>query len=278
MTDTTGVGTAALTAPGVSGETSGADGAPEGWLAGVADADLRGYGESKGFATPEDALSAYRNLERLMGVPKDRLLKLPEKPDDPAWGEVYERLGRPKEAGHYSVPEALREDPVVGKMRDVAHKANLTSAQWDAMHGALQATAEALTAERAASWEARSESELAALKTEWGSAYDQKVEMGRRAARLAGWDAETLSALESALGTGKLLRDMSALGARLAEAGYVATTDADRPGFVPGMSAAAAQAEIKRLQRDSAFVGRLNSGDREARAVWEQVIAAAAGG
>lgn len=262
-------------AAGAGGAAGGEAGAA-GWLAQVADADLRGFAESKGFEKPEVALSAYRNLEKMLGVPKERLLKLPEAADDPAWGEVYERLGRPKEPGHYSVPEALKDDPVTAKMREVAHKANLSSAQWEALSGALTETAEALTKEQTAGWEAKAAGELEALRTEWGSRFEEQTEIGRRAARAAGWDAETLTALESVLGTARLLKDMAALGAKLSEAGFVASTEPGKPGFVPGMSAAAAQAEIKRLQRDQAFVGRLNNGDREALAMWDQLNAAAA--
>jgi hypothetical protein len=261
---------------GAAGGAGGASGEAASWLAGVADADLRGFAESKGFDKPEVALDAYRNLEKVLGVPRERLLKLPEKADDPAWGEIYERLGKPKEAGHYSVPDALKADPVVGKMREAALAAHLTAAQWEAMQGSLMETATALTAERQAGWESKAAGEMQAVKTEWGAKYEENVEIGRRAARLAGWDADTLSALESALGTGRLLKDMHALGARLAEAGFVAPTEAGKAGFVPGMSADAAKLELKRLQKDSAFIGRLNAGDREARLMWEQLNGAAA--
>ena len=159
---------------GAAGGGSGG-GSDAGWLSQIADADLRGFAESKGFEKPEVALEAYRNLEKVMGVPKERLLKLPEKADDPGWAEVYERLGRPKEAGHYSVPEALADDPVVGKMREAAHKANLTAAQWDAMQGVLQETAAAVTQERTAGWEAKAAGELESLRSEWGAAYEEKV-------------------------------------------------------------------------------------------------------
>src|SRR4051812_22872278 len=103
MTDTTGSANAgnpdanasgtvdATTTAATTTTTTAAANAP--WYGGVADAELRGFAELKGWKSPDDALVSYRNLEKLQGVPPERLLKLPEKADDPAWSEIHGKLG-----------------------------------------------------------------------------------------------------------------------------------------------------------------------------------------
>src|SRR5690606_18358521 len=68
------------------------------WTSGFSD-DLKGFVQNKGFKDPASVLDSYRNLEKLMGTPKERLLRLPENMDDAnAMGEIYTRLGRPQTA------------------------------------------------------------------------------------------------------------------------------------------------------------------------------------
>jgi hypothetical protein len=92
------------TTPTTSGVIPTANGSD--WTSGLSD-DLRGYAQNKGFKDPGAVVDSYRNFEKLMGAPKERLLTLPEKSEDPAWGEVYNRLGRPLKPEEYqlSVPE-----------------------------------------------------------------------------------------------------------------------------------------------------------------------------
>jgi hypothetical protein len=77
------------------------------WYASIADESLRGRAELSKFDTPEKVLSAYVNLEKHIGVPPDRLLKLPETPDAPEWAEIKARipgLEVPAEAKDYELP------------------------------------------------------------------------------------------------------------------------------------------------------------------------------
>src|SRR4051812_7514574 len=76
--------------------SGGAPAAPADWTAGLNEA-TRGFVENRGFKDPQTLADSYVNLEKLMGVPKDRLLQVPEKDDDAeGWGKVYNRLGRPE--------------------------------------------------------------------------------------------------------------------------------------------------------------------------------------
>ena len=90
---------------GVQGQTTvaavpnGATAAPD-WTSSFQEQDKL-YITQKGFKDPAAILDSYKNLETLMGTPKERLLRLPDKPDAPEWGDIYDRLGRPKNANEY---------------------------------------------------------------------------------------------------------------------------------------------------------------------------------
>jgi hypothetical protein len=85
--------------------------------------DVKEYVGGKGFKDPADVVNSYRNLEKLRGVPADRLLKLPEKTDDPAaMAEVYAKLGRPEAADKYT--RALGDDFNDDVFKGIAAKAH----------------------------------------------------------------------------------------------------------------------------------------------------------
>lgn len=56
-------------------------------------ADFADLVTAKGWKGPDDVLKSYAELEKFRGAPPDRLIRLPEKPDDPAWTEIRSRVG-----------------------------------------------------------------------------------------------------------------------------------------------------------------------------------------
>ena len=89
---------------------------PGAWQAGFSD-DLRGYIGVKGFKDPASLADAYRNLEKLRGVPQERLLTLPEKfyGEDgkltPEGRTTLDRIGAPKKAEEYGFKPPEGVDP-----------------------------------------------------------------------------------------------------------------------------------------------------------------------
>jgi hypothetical protein len=66
--------------------------------------DLRGYQSIVNAKSPEDVGRMLVAAEKRLGVPADRLLTMPDKPDDPeAWGKVWNALGRPEKPEDYGV-------------------------------------------------------------------------------------------------------------------------------------------------------------------------------
>lgn len=241
-------------------------GAPAGgeqpWYTGIQDEGLRGYVQTKGFKDPAALADSYRNLEKLQGVPQDRLLKLPEKADDPAWGDVYKRLGRPDDAKGYELQ--FEGDPSFAeRFGGVFHEAQLTKAQAQKLNTAWNGYVEELLANDQRDRQERDAKDLQELKTEWGGTYDENVEVGRRAGREFGLSEDEFQQVSSALGSGKTLKLFQRIGAKLGEAKpFDPSGSGGNSGF--GMTPEAARARIQALSGDKEWTAKyLNGGAAE---------------
>jgi hypothetical protein len=241
------------------------------WLEGF-DADARGYVETKGFKEPADLLNSYRNLEKLRGVPAERLIKLPEKMDDAeAMGEVFDRLGRPEAADKYT--RALGDefnDDVFKGIASEAHKLGLTDAQFAGMQQA--------TAQFAAKVQEAQDAQIASEFDEWKGKNADGFNAAARAMAQAGVSEEQLEGILT--GNKAALYDFLAkVGAGLNEA---PVTQGDNPPAGFEMTPAAAKSKIQELMADEAFMKQYLSTNQKVRAPaiarMEALQKAAAGG
>ncbi len=222
--------------------------------------------QNKGFKQPAEALESYRNLETLMGVPKERLLKLPEAPDAPEWGEVYDRLGRPKNANEYTFkePEGVKGDP---QFKDWAqkqfHALGLTKSQGETLAAKWNEYAQGDVAKQKETYAANLKVEQGALQKEWGAAYEQQIKTCFKAAQTFGLGQEDVTKLENALGYSATLKFLAKVGAKVGEDSFV-MGDGAGSGFQGALTPERAQAEITELKKDKDFLRRYSSGDREA--------------
>lgn len=269
MTDTPGSGQQ----PGNPAPAGGNAGE---WYAGIADADLRGYVQTKGFKDPAALADSYRNLEKLQGVPQDRLLKLPEKSDDPAWDQVHARLGRPEKPDGYEL-KFEGDDAFAKSAAETMHKLGVSKAQAQGLNQFWNGHVEALIK---ADEQARQQADAAAiseLKTKWGGDYDKNVELGRRAGREFGLSEQQFKAIEASLGAGDTLKLFQAIGAKLAEpAGFDPAGAGGGTGF--GMTADQAKARINALKGDRDWTAKYLGGGASERAEMERLQKIAAGG
>ena len=232
------------------------------WFDGIEDADLRGYVQNKGWSSPRDVADGYRNLEKLLGGEK---LPMPKGTEDTeGWSRVYDALGRPKESGAYKVPLLDGADPsIAGQVQAKFHELGLSESQGNALaewwHGQQTATLQGMVTQSAQ----QSEADLVALKTEWGGAYDENLEFGRRAAREYGLDQGSLSKIEQALGTGDMVRLLARIGRAQGEAKFEGGGAGNNPF---GMTPDAARQRISALQHDQAWANKYIGGDADAQA------------
>lgn len=268
----TGTGGSGSGAGGGSG-TNGGGNPPTAadWLTGLNE-DSRGYAELKGFKDPGSVLESYRNLEKLTGVPKERLLKLPEKDEDPAWGEVYTRLGRPAKPEEYGI-EAAKEggDPAFAEWaRKAFHGQNLTKKQAQSLATQFNEYAASVQKSQETKLTQDLQAQDQALRGEWGAAYDQNADVVDKAAEAFGVDEKQLKGLRDALGGAGAMKFLFNIGSKLGEGTFV--TGGKSGGMGPGvLSPAGAKAKISQLQGDVDFRKRLLNGDAQAKKEWDDL-------
>lgn len=238
------------------------------WFDGFADED-RGYIQNKGWNNDDgtkNLLASYKNLEKLRGVPEERLLKLPEKLDDvEAMGKIYEKLGRPAKAEDYEfkAPEGIEVDADRMKWAaGLSHSMGLNKTQYKALventlkyEGELQAAyGQRIEQERLQSF--------TKLKDEWGSAYDERRVLAERGLMhfMNDKSPEAIGKLQQALGHAEVMKLFANIGSSIAE-DKVPSSDGVRPfGYSPEQAKADRTSLMNELAGDKARLAVYNSG------------------
>ncbi|WP_374382942.1 hypothetical protein [Dongia sp.] len=215
----------------------------EAWRDGLDDG-LAALVQQKGWRSAKDVLSSYQNLEKRMGA--ERLALPPRDAGAEAWGPVWEKLGRPKEASLYQLqaPEGRPYDADTADWyRQTAFDLGLTQEQAARLHDALLARFPAGTGE--APIEA-AEPPLD-LKRQWGPDFERNLAAARRAYAtfMDKGDAE-FHAIADQLGDGPLMDLLARVGRATAEDSITARAESRSGG---PRSAAEARAEIAKLQQ-----------------------------
>jgi hypothetical protein len=208
---------------------------------------------------PGDLLASYRNLEKLVGVPAEQVIKLPKDMNDATMGDVWTRLGKPSAATDYKlpVPEGDKGE-FAGAASKWFHEANLTVGQAQKVAAAWNAhQAEATKAQQTA-YTQKVDGEARQLKTDWGAQHDSNVAIAKSAAQKFGMTAEQINALESAMGFAGVHKFLFNIGAKLGEAEFV---DGNPGGGFGGRTPESARAEIARMKADPTFSQRFVSKD-----------------
>jgi hypothetical protein len=249
------------------------------WYADIGDESLRGMAELKKFDTPEKALDAYVKLEKHIGVPPDRLLKLPEAPDAPEWAAIHERLGfaAPADAKEYElqVPEGFNADyaaAVAAKAKELGIPKRMLQGLADFNNTFVKT---ALDAEEKAQAQAH-DAAMAELRVEWGGNFDTSIALSQRAEESIktelGVGEDTLLAWQNA--DPKAYHKLLAYQAsKMGEHAHVSGTP---PQNTSAMSPEAAKVRISQLAADPAWFARWNGGDAAAQAEWKALNATAA--
>lgn len=271
-TTTTTSGAAAATDGGAAATatTTTAPAAASDWTSGLNE-DLKGYAQFKKFTGPDVLLDSYRQLEKYVGTPKERLIKLPENmADEKSMAEIYDRLGRPKDPTEYGLKKAEGSD---GKFQEWAqatfHKLGLNKAQGEKLAQEWEQFGKGVVEASSAAVAQREKDQVANLQKEWGAAFDQNMAVVDRAAERFGISAEDLTTMRKALGPEKSIKLLHQIGSQMGEAEFV--TNNNRGGFGVALTPQAAQSRIQELRQDPGFIKRYTEGDVEARAEMEKL-------
>lgn len=243
--------------------------APGEWFSSFND-DLKGYVQTKGFKGPDAVVDAYRNLEKLHGVPQERLLKLPEKLDDESLAPIFQKLGKPEKPDGYSIkPEQGADENFVKFAQGMFHEAGLTKSQGEKLAAKWGEYVGGQNKAFLEQHNAKVAQENEALKKEWGQAYEQNVEVGRNAVQAFGIDKETLDKLESTMGFAGLMKFANSLGKKLGEDNFIGPNS--KTGGFGVMSPQQAQHRIKQLGQDMEWTKRYVNGGLAEREEMERL-------
>lgn len=230
------------------------------WFGAEAAPEIKGYVENKGWDSPVKAIEGYRHLEQLLGADKaGRGVVWPkDEADADGWNSIYSKLGRPEKPDGYKLPVPEGQgDAFAKQLLPVFHELGFSQKQaeglakfWNDHNAAEQKKYEEGIA-------AALHQDKEALKTEWGAAHDQNMELATRTAKALGFSQDDLADMMAAVGFAKVHKMMVSIGERTGE-------DKLLTGGVPAnrkMSPEAAQQRLAELQNDQAFVKKLMEGD-----------------
>lgn len=267
---------AAPAAPATTSAAPGAAGAPAAnspWY-GQADETTAAYIQNKGWQSPTDLLTSYRNLEKFAGGAKN-LLELPGADAEPtAWDSVYAKLGRPESPDKYSLQPGEGQDPELTEwFKGTAHKYGLSDKQaaaifneWNQMAGTkVQAMEEQSRVE--------SEQAIKSLQREWGQGYENQITAGRKAVAALGLNEQQLSQYEAKLGTADMLKLFATLGSKMGEPEFHGGERGGGSGF--GVTPAQAQQQVAELKSDKQFMEAYMKGDPGAVSKMKRLMEAA---
>lgn len=245
------------------------------WYESFKSPELKTYVQERKINSPEDLATRYQNLEKLKGVPEDRLLKLPEKMEGDAAKAVWQKLGAPKEAKEYGIPREEGKDTSFADWAEQAFFANnLTKSQAE---GVLKSYSELNAQLQAKQQEAYQNSIRQAdekLKSEWGASYEQNLNLAKQGARILGIDAKTIDLLEKTQGREHLFKTLQKIGVSVGESNFVQGNPAPTTDLTPEQ----AQGEIQKLMTDQKFMKKFNKGDVETMERWNRLNQLAAPG
>jgi hypothetical protein len=241
------------------------------WTSGLSP-DIASYVQNKGWKAPTDLLTSYQQLEKHMGTPAEKLLRLPDfdKAEKAEMDGFYTKLGRPADHSQYElpVPEGAPKD-MVDWAKPVFHEAGLTKSQAKLVTEKWNEHVAGLTAKQKESYAQNVAKENDALKQEWGQAYEQELGKAKNAAKALGIKPEQIDALEGSLGFANLMKMMSNIGSRIGEDKFVSGDSNSGSGMLTPVGA---QTRIKQLQGDKDWTAKYLGGNIQARAEMERLM------
>lgn len=235
------------------------------------DTETSGWLENRGLtkldekaAIPE-LVKGFRNAEKYIGTPADKLLRLPDwdKADKAELDQFYNKIGRPNDPKDYNiqVPDGFPTD-VAESARTKFHEIGLNSRQADALIKWNDEMIAQSVENGSAAQQQQARDQEASLRAEWGHAYDKQIATAKHAAASIGLTADKIDALEMALGYDGVMKMMVEIGGKIGEASYISGSGTTQLG---PMTPAQAVTKLASLRDDKAWVSSYMNGNAEAR-------------
>ena len=228
--------------------------------------DAMTFVSNKGFKSVEDVVTSYRNLEKLQGVPADKLIRLPDENNADEVNAFYNKLGRPEKAEDYKFEIADGQDDSIAKaIAPELFKAGLSQKQAAAIYKTLEAAKiEQTKAAEAAAVKAEED-----LKSEWGTNYDNNLKAAQQAAKIAGVTAEQIEALQKATDYKTVMNMFKNLASKFGEDTLRGAGDNKQTRFT--LTPQQAREKIEQLKTNKDWVQKISSGDKAALQEYDEL-------
>lgn len=284
MTDTTqtsgDAGNGGTAAPPAGNPPAGTTGTTtqQPWYSGF-DQETVGWMENRGLTkldekgALENTIKGFRNAEKYVGVPHEKLLRLPDwdKADQVELDQFFSKLGRPNDPKEYKlpIPEGASKD-FADWASGIFHEAGLNDRQGQKIAAKWNEYVTSMTQKESEAYQNAIAQQDRELRTEWGAAYDKEVTAAKKAAQGLGLKGDQIDALEKSLGFAGLMRMMANVGKKLGEDTFVSADSSS--GTFGAMTPASAKARVGQLQADKEWTAKYLSGNVQARAEMESLM------
>jgi len=246
--------------------------APDAWYA-SADDTTKGFIQNKGWKSPLEVIDGYRNLEKHVGVPAEKILRLPDEGADKATMDAfYGKLGRPAEAKQYEIkmPETGGDPAFAEWAKGVFHEIGLSGKQASALADKWNEYGAGLMTKQGEALKASQAEAAGKLKAELGAAFDKSMDVIDNVAKTFSMGEKELAALRTVLGPYETAKFLLKLGEGLGEDKFV-SGGARQTGF-DAMTPGQAQARMAQLKADKEWTARYLKNGVQEKAEMERLM------
>jgi hypothetical protein len=248
------------------------------WYGEITNPELKAWADNKQFKDPATTFESYKNLEKMVGAPADQLIRKPKDANDVEGIKAYRTaLGVPDAPEKYEITSP--SGPAGADFVKWAANTFLDAGIPKEAAGTIVAKWNEYATAEIAKMDAQAKTEFAngmvQLKDQWGGAYDQRVELAKRALRTFGTEIGIkdigdagFQALEKGAGGGvQLIKLLAAVGARTSEDTFQGGTP---PQFT--ITKEQADAKIAELRADKAWSTAYLNGDKNKQAEFQKLM------
>lgn len=225
----------------------------------------------KNINTPEDLLKMAQTAQKLVGLDKTKVLRMPtEHSTDEERADFYSQLGRPQEPAKYTLPKAEEgkaiplDDKAAEAFRKIAFDAGISDKQFQAITQWYQENAHQNVVAFEAQHSEFVNQSKAALKEKWGAAYNDRMNAIQDAfAAYGGKETYNLFVRTGAINHPAIAHMVSELGLMVREhAAHGGGAGAGGSGNAP-MTPEQAKIRKNELQGDSTWMKGYRAGDKD---------------
>lgn len=203
--------------------------------------EYKGLIQTKNFKTINDFVKSYQNIEKMTGVDKNEIIRIPKakEGEEPDYSEVFKALGRPEKFSDYGLPDNDFANKVAEEMFRLGLSTKQAKGIADFVDKYAQENSDATNKANEEQLEAAAKEARESLKKDWGKDYDLNIEVAKQAVAdlkdTIGLDGDVLDKLGDVIGVDKAAKLFYLLGKEAASDGaknlsdYVSKTGSETP-------------------------------------------------